>query len=49
VPGISRILGERPEKPGGDTYIGVASSDAAAASSPDDCNAVKPPSEKTGT
>jgi hypothetical protein len=31
------------------TCIGVASSDAAAASSADDCNGVKPPSGKNGT
>jgi hypothetical protein len=49
VPGINRILGERWRSQASATCMGVASSDAAAESSADDCNGVKPPSGKNGT
>src|SRR5205085_11011712 len=49
VPGISRMLGERCSNQASATCIGVASNEAAARLSADDCNGVKPPSGKNGT
>src|ERR1044071_1415172 len=49
VPGISRMLRERCSSQASASCIGVTSSDAAAASSADDCSGLKPPSGKNGT
>src|SRR4029077_6893188 len=49
VPGISKMLGDRCRSHASATCIGVLCSDAAVASSFEDCNGVNPPSGKNGT